>query len=171
MLVTNIFSFSQNVFKRPIQEGRKKSGSCGRVKSRDCVVKNESKDGANYNRKKLILSNISVNGVGTLNDSIIDHPLALSDQSPLESPKVEDYISDYRGSTNSLYSLGSNLSKSSSFQSERSKITGHGLCLTASDQDRLRIFIHEFVVRALIPWAERQLRTLNELVIYQINWF
>ena len=113
----------------------------------------------------MIHSLFAVNGVGTLNDSIIDHPLALSDQSPLESPRVEDYASDYRGSSNSLNSMGSNLSKSSSFPTDKSKTTGHGLCMTASDQDRLRIFIHEFVVRALIPWAERQLRTLNELVM------
>lgn len=38
----------------------------------------------------------------------------------------------------------------------------HGACLTLSDHDRLRIFVHEFVVRGLITWAERTLRTLSE---------
>ncbi|XP_005105619.1 trafficking protein particle complex subunit 8 [Aplysia californica] len=38
----------------------------------------------------------------------------------------------------------------------------HGMCLTPSDLDRLRIFMHEFVVRALIPWAERQMKMLSE---------
>ena len=42
--------------------------------------------------------------------------------------------------------------------------TQHGCCLTLSDHDRLRIFIHEFVVQGLIPWAERMLRTLSEQV-------
>ncbi|XP_013382686.1 trafficking protein particle complex subunit 8-like isoform X2 [Lingula anatina] len=40
----------------------------------------------------------------------------------------------------------------------------HGLCLTPSDHDRLKIFIHEFLVRGLIPWAERMIRTLNDQV-------
>ena len=44
------------------------------------------------------------------------------------------------------------------------KSYGHGCCLTASDQDRLRIFMHEFVVRALIPWAERQMKILSDQV-------
>jgi len=40
----------------------------------------------------------------------------------------------------------------------------HGGCLSLSDHDRLRIFVHEFVIRGLIPWVERMLRTLNEQV-------
>lgn len=40
----------------------------------------------------------------------------------------------------------------------------HGMCLTPSDLDRLRIFVHEFVVRALIPWVERQIKIFNEQV-------
>ncbi|XP_061162581.1 trafficking protein particle complex subunit 8-like isoform X1 [Saccostrea echinata] len=39
---------------------------------------------------------------------------------------------------------------------------GHGICLTTSDQDRIKIFMHELCVRALIPWAERQMKILNE---------
>ncbi|XP_071516837.1 trafficking protein particle complex subunit 8 isoform X2 [Panulirus ornatus] len=40
----------------------------------------------------------------------------------------------------------------------------HGGCLTSSDVDRIRIFIHEFCVRSLIPHVERQIRYLNEVV-------
>lgn len=47
---------------------------------------------------------------------------------------------------------------------DRTKLRIHGCCLTTSDQDRLRIFMHEFVVRALIPWAERQMKILNDQV-------
>lgn len=38
----------------------------------------------------------------------------------------------------------------------------HGHFLTLSDHDRIRIFVHEFIVRGLIPWAERTLRLLSE---------
>ena len=56
---------------------------------------------------------------------------------------------------------------SSSGQVMKNVGKSHGMCLTPSDQDRLRIFMHEFVVRALIPWAERQMKMLNE----QVNSF
>lgn len=41
----------------------------------------------------------------------------------------------------------------------------HGQCLSSSDRDRIRIFVHEFVVRALVPFIERQMRILNEQLI------
>lgn len=44
----------------------------------------------------------------------------------------------------------------------------HGHFLTLSDHDRIRIFVHEFIVRGLIPWAERTLRLLSEQVIFVI---
>ncbi|XP_052816266.1 trafficking protein particle complex subunit 8-like isoform X2 [Mya arenaria] len=107
-----------------------------------------------------------VNGVGN-NSAVIDHPLALSNESPLNSPGFEDYpqIPSTKSSMTSISSMHSNMSKSGSFHLEKGRVSGHGMCLTASDQDRLRIFIHEFAVRALIPWAERQMRTLNELLM------
>ncbi|KAK4309286.1 hypothetical protein Pmani_019075 [Petrolisthes manimaculis] len=40
----------------------------------------------------------------------------------------------------------------------------HGGCLTSSDVDRIRIFVHEFCVRSLIPHTERQIRHLNDVV-------
>ncbi|XP_042232153.1 trafficking protein particle complex subunit 8-like isoform X3 [Homarus americanus] len=40
----------------------------------------------------------------------------------------------------------------------------HGGCLTSSDVDRIRIFVHEFCVRSLIPHVERQIRHLNDVV-------
>jgi hypothetical protein len=107
---------------------------------------------------------IGIDGLGSVTNSVMDHPLALSDESPLQSPTLE-YSSDYQGSTSSLNSVQSAMSKSSSFNMQnKGQFPGHGMCLTASDQDRIRIFIHEFAVRALIPWAERQMRTLNDMV-------
>ena len=47
--------------------------------------------------------------------------------------------------------------------------TAHGLCLTVSDQDRIKIFVHEFCVRGLVPWVERTMRNLNEQVGRQIS--
>jgi len=41
-----------------------------------------------------------------------------------------------------------------------------GAHLTLSDHERLRVFIHEFVMHGLIPWAEKTIRTLNE----QVSW-
>lgn len=42
--------------------------------------------------------------------------------------------------------------------------SGHGVCLSHSDRDRLRIFINELVTHGLAPWAERTLRVLNDQV-------
>ena len=117
------------------------------------------------NRIVLSLLYTGVNGVNSnSSSSVIDHPLALSNDSPLPSPGFEDYPTNQ--STRGSFSGGSSssMSKSSSFHAEKSRGIGHGMCLTASDQDRIRIFIHEFAVRALIPWAERQMKTLNDLV-------
>ncbi|XP_045191789.2 trafficking protein particle complex subunit 8-like isoform X2 [Mercenaria mercenaria] len=106
-----------------------------------------------------------VDGLDSVNNSVLDHPLAVSDESPLQSPTL-GYSSDYQGSTSSLNSIQSAMSKSSSFNmQDKGRYPGHGMCLTASDQDRIRIFIHEFAVRALIPWAERQMRTLNDMLM------
>ena len=41
----------------------------------------------------------------------------------------------------------------------------HGACLTLSDHDRIRIFIHELAIRGLIPFIERSMRYLYEQVI------
>ena len=43
-----------------------------------------------------------------------------------------------------------------------------GACLTLSDHDRLRIFINEFIVRGLVFWAEKTVRTLNEQVVFSV---
>lgn len=40
----------------------------------------------------------------------------------------------------------------------------YGALLTLSDHERLRVFIHEFVVHGLIPWAEKTIRNLSEQV-------
>nr|XP_006816958.1 PREDICTED: trafficking protein particle complex subunit 8-like [Saccoglossus kowalevskii] len=44
----------------------------------------------------------------------------------------------------------------------KSSLDSHGVCLTLSDHDRLRIFIHEFTVRGLLGYIERQIRVLSE---------
>ena len=104
-----------------------------------------------------------LDGFGSTND-IINHPLALSDQSPMDGNHIDDFSGDYKGSNLSLNNTEVGLSKSTSFVIEKGKPTGHGMCLTTSDHDRLRIFIHEFTVRALIPWAERQMKLLSDVV-------
>ena len=43
-------------------------------------------------------------------------------------------------------------------------ISERGCWLTTHDHDRLKTFVQEFVVRALIPWAERLIKVYSELV-------
>ena len=43
-------------------------------------------------------------------------------------------------------------------------ISERGCWLSTHDYDRLKIFVHEFVVRAMIPWAERLIKSYHELV-------
>ena len=115
-----------------------------------------------YKGTALYVILFSLDGLGT--NDIIDHPLALPDESPMEGNHIDDFISDYKGSNLSLNNSESAMIKSASFTVEKLKPAGHGMCLTTSDHDRLRIFIHEFAVRALIPWAERQMKLLSDVV-------
>ena len=86
----------------------------------------------------------------------------------MEGNHIDDFMGDYKGSNLSLNNTESGLIKSTSFNIEKGKPTGHGMCLTTSDHDRLRIFIHEFAVRALIPWAERQMKLLSDVVCMSV---
>lgn len=93
---------------------------------------------------------------GSLASETFDHPLSepsLDSMNHIESPLSQDRSYDPE------------LNHSSS----KAKLTdrrqgGHGICLTTSDQDRIKIFMHELCVRALIPWTERQMKILNEQV-------
>ena len=69
-----------------------------------------------------------------------------------------------RRSSSFLSSQGVDPSISTSTISAKSGT--HGLCLTVSDQDRIKIFVHEFCVRGLVPWVERTMRNLNEQVLH-----
>ena len=98
------------------------------------------------------------------NTNQFSHPLAINDQSNslnhMEEPLSLNMSTTETNHVNSNQ-VGSDKSRSSK---------GHGMCLTTSDHDRLKIFIHEFCIRALIPWAEQQMRWFNEQVgLYFIN--
>jgi len=43
-------------------------------------------------------------------------------------------------------------------------VSERGCWLSSHDHDRLKTFVQEFVVRAVIPWAERLIKAYNELV-------
>ncbi|KAF0297930.1 Trafficking protein particle complex subunit 8 [Amphibalanus amphitrite] len=43
-------------------------------------------------------------------------------------------------------------------------VQGHGMCLSASDLDRITIFISEMCIRGLMPHVERQMRALSDVV-------
>ena len=49
-------------------------------------------------------------------------------------------------------------------------ISERGCWLSTHDYDRLKIFVHEFVVRAMIPWAERLIKSYHELVRIHYIW-
>lgn len=87
---------------------------------------------------------------------VIDHPLApeAHQSSTATSGGGVDNLLPRDSQNNAINITGG----------DRGKEPQHGGCLTLSDHDRLRIFIHEFLVRGLIPWAEKTLKTLNEQV-------
>ncbi|KAK5639608.1 hypothetical protein RI129_012100 [Pyrocoelia pectoralis] len=41
----------------------------------------------------------------------------------------------------------------------------HGMCLTTEDVEQVKLFIHEFCTRALLPYIERQIQFLTESVL------
>ncbi|XP_067001319.1 trafficking protein particle complex subunit 8 isoform X2 [Anabrus simplex] len=43
-------------------------------------------------------------------------------------------------------------------------VAAHGACLTTSDLDRLRGLVQDFCVKALLPYVERQIQQLSDLV-------
>ncbi|XP_048756768.2 trafficking protein particle complex subunit 8-like isoform X4 [Ostrea edulis] len=90
---------------------------------------------------------------GSLASETFDHPLSdpSDNMNHVDSPLSPD--KSYEPELNHTSSKGK--------LGERRQ-GGHGICLTTSDQDRIKIFMHELCVRALIPWAERQMKILNE---------
>lgn len=47
----------------------------------------------------------------------------------------------------------------------------HGGCLNANDLERLRTLVQEFCVKALLPFVERQIQQLSDIVCNQLIWF
>lgn len=82
---------------------------------------------------------------------VMEHPLAVDTPAMSLSTSVPD--------------ISGQLEADSKLDSQnQTASTTHGACLSLSDHDRIRIFVHEFIVRGLLPWAERQLRLLNDQV-------
>ena len=46
----------------------------------------------------------------------------------------------------------------------------HGLCLSLSDHDRIKIFVHELGYRGLLQYIEKLMRYLNEQVLYKFKF-
>lgn len=42
----------------------------------------------------------------------------------------------------------------------------HGLCLSLSDHDRIKIFVHELGYRGLLQYIEKLMRYFNDQVLY-----
>ena len=122
----------------------------------------------------IVVNGCIVDGTTT----IIDHPLAPASRS--RSLDVLCHVDDSLSSSESLPSAPNGTDRLLTMpetsvtadgpgvktQPVRTQSTTvrHGAYLTLSDHERLRVFIHEFVMHGLIPWAEKTIRTLNEQV-------
>lgn len=40
----------------------------------------------------------------------------------------------------------------------------HGACLTTDDIEQLKLLIHEFCLRSLLPYVEKQIQQLSDVV-------
>ncbi|CAH8608984.1 unnamed protein product [Heterobilharzia americana] len=45
----------------------------------------------------------------------------------------------------------------------------HGQHLTQADRDRIRMFVYDFSVRALLPWVEKTMRSLNDQIAHRMR--
>ncbi|XP_077982517.1 trafficking protein particle complex subunit 8-like [Glandiceps talaboti] len=104
---------------------------------------------------------------------VFTHPLSPENE---ERTRVDSFDELTPPPTSSSSSSSSSSSTSSSTVAQNTNIMNklnqrpvvskssdaHGVCLTPSDRDRLRIFIHEFTVRGLLGYVERQIRILSE---------
>ena len=104
-----------------------------------------------------------VNSLPAPISSDMDHPLAGDadqHQHHTDVTQLHNYVtsSDVDAPPPAQQQQAVNERLSSAVTSQR------GACLSLSDHDRLRIFVHEFLVRGLIPWAERTLRILSDQV-------
>ncbi|XP_022096139.1 trafficking protein particle complex subunit 8-like isoform X2 [Acanthaster planci] len=93
----------------------------------------------------------------TLNE-VIAHPL---DQSG-DTKRSQENLDLFDSTDSALHSNNKMLNSEGPLQPATKGANVHGACLTLSDHDRLRIFIHEFTVRGLLPYIEKMIRTLNE---------
>ena len=93
-------------------------------------------------------------------NEVIAHPL---DQS-IETKRSREELDSFNSADAPLLTNNKILNSEGGMQptSKRSKF--HGACLTLSDHDRLRNFIHEFSVRGLLPYIERMIRILSDQV-------
>lgn len=86
---------------------------------------------------------------------IVAHPL---------SPMTETGHDMLTTMTSSTESIASSLPKSSGGGGGGSDDESHGWYLTPTDLDNLRHFIQDFTIRALIPFVEKIVGTLNEAI-------
>ncbi|PIK47727.1 putative trafficking protein particle complex subunit 8 [Apostichopus japonicus] len=92
------------------------------------------------------------------NSEVISHPLAQNFNSSINS-REKSHSSMEELDRDSDGSLGGQQDDEGEVKSKRIP----GLCFTLSDHDRMRIFVHEFVVRGLLPYMEKMIRNLSEL--------
>lgn len=42
--------------------------------------------------------------------------------------------------------------------------TAHGLCLSTDDVEQVKLFLHEYTKRCLLPYIEKQMQQLNDVI-------
>ena len=92
-------------------------------------------------------------------------PLSFDNDVENKKPNKNDDENNIDGGKPESRALGGARQFSGGLLSQAGSNSGkHGACLTVSDHDRIKIFIHELAIRGLIPFIEKSMRFLYDQV-------
>ncbi|XP_031564684.1 trafficking protein particle complex subunit 8-like [Actinia tenebrosa] len=129
----------------------------------------------NFDPEKAIADSEEQKGRSGSGSGILIGPLTLDDNH--EEPDTQDLINDQSMKSSAelsnshekrhlagQYRYFSSRKFTSAVRSQPLHRT-HGLCLSLSDQDRIKIFIHELAFRGLLPYIERMMKNLYDQIM------
>ncbi|KAK3085582.1 hypothetical protein FSP39_005648 [Pinctada imbricata] len=99
---------------------------------------------------------------GSLASETFDHPLAMTEHTANNTNHLDSPTLPTETTVPDINHTHQPSKGKQPLTSKNGGVGGHGMCLTTSDHDRLKIFMHEFCIRALLPWAEKQMRQFND---------
>ncbi|CAH8861945.1 unnamed protein product [Trichobilharzia szidati] len=105
---------------------------------------------------QLVNSNISLNS-----DPLNTAQSEVEESQTLGQNKISPYGTTYLSSENVAFQLYT-------FLPPR-YYQPHGQHLTQADRDRIRMFVYDFSVRALLPWVEKTMRNLNDQIAHRMR--